>query len=209
MSITKTKIPVTITFRLILFSLALLSFETLDQKAEASDSADDFSTIEHQIGSDLKFINTSKAKLLTKSKNWLVIRESKPNQHYVCHAVTHPVKTEFFTDERSTASLIVTYLNPKMYTISVYSGFIMKTKQNTILTIDEVQYSLPYNRLSFATTTSSEQDIKIINLMLTTSQYVKIKSNSYEQKIAVDYYSLDGFRNALIYMEKNCTKSGK
>ena len=196
---------------LFLFILTLTFLKTI---AQASDSADDFSVREQNFANDLnsndrKFVNTSKAKLLTTTGNWRVIKEYKPNNHYVCHAFTHPIKTELFADERATASMIVTYFYPNMYTISVYSGFIMKRKENTILTIDQVQHSMPYNRLSFATTVSSEEDVKIINSMLTTNNHIKIKSFSYDGQVSIDYYSLNGFKNAALYMQAYCSKSGK
>lgn len=122
----------------------------------------------------------------------------------VCRAVSSPIETKVYEGIRNTPYISVTYIAPNVYTISTYAGFVINTDKNFTININKHTYQLKPTRTYFAYTYNSDDDINIINDMIIADDYIKIKLYDQVLGIAIDYYTLDGFKSALLYMEKNC-----
>lgn len=133
---------------------------------------------------------------------WSVYYELKKNNIMVYHAISFPNSTKVYSGLRNTPYIAVTYLSPRMYTISMYSGFIIDTRSPLILRVDDKTYTLHTLHDSFGYTYSSVQDIELINDFIKNScNTLEARSYDATSALAVDYYMLFGLKEALLYID--------
>ena len=137
--------------------------------------------------------------------NWITYIEKKGKKK-ICYTYSNPIKERMFTGERDVPYINLNYLGQNNFTITAKPGFDISQKHPILIIIDgDRKYNLNNKYKNFATTYNSDQDNHIINLLIkTTNNNFIIKSYMDEDNIALDYYSLSGFKESLQYLKNNC-----
>lgn len=128
------------------------------------------------------------------------------NYPSMCFAFNHPYKTRNFEGFRNKPYVLIKYIEKDRFSLNIRPGFKVNQEKSVLLTIGTKTHMLKnldfYNAITF----SADQDIKIINSLLTEADYFKVESFSSSDRTAIDFYSLDGLKDALHYMNHNCVK---
>jgi|GEM_PF-1326476 len=129
------------------------------------------------------------------------------NGEDTCVALSHPVDTRIYEDVRDVPYLAVSY--NKELTISISPGFELSNSNPVTLTVNDTPRLLKNSRDFFAHTYNSIDDVRIINDMRLDRKFCKAVSYDDEEHVAIDYYSLEGFTDAIEYLRKNCRYRSK
>ncbi|WPX96224.1 hypothetical protein [Candidatus Bandiella euplotis] len=138
--------------------------------------------------------------------NWIAYIEQKSNKK-ICYAYSNPVKTRLYQGEREKPYININYLGNHEFTIMIYCGYKIASDYPVIITIDNKknQLNAGYNN-GYSITYDSTQDAYITDLLIRTlDNYFIVKSHEDKDNIAIDYYSLSGFKEVLKYLENNCS----
>lgn len=138
--------------------------------------------------------------------NWITYIEKKGKKK-ICYTYSNPIKTKIFVGERDSPYINLNYLGENNFTITVKPGFEISQNHPILIIIDEERkYNLNSKYKNFAATYNSDQDNHIINLLIkTTYNYFTIKSYKTDDNLALDFYSLSGFKDSLQYLKNNCS----
>lgn len=133
-------------------------------------------------------------------------KESCLNNLYFAYAVSVPKRSVSFKDGIATHGAAYTVVSCVMrgaWTFSIKTNLSQSREMRFVLTAGGRAYTLSDAHGMLALTTSSSQDVSIINNLIDHSDYFEVHALFNDEHVAVDTYSLDGFINALQYIEQN------
>ena len=137
--------------------------------------------------------------------NWITHIEEKGNKK-ICYAYSNPVQTRLYEGTRAIPYITINYLKGKGMTITVYTGYEIMDNHPVTINIENKNVDLNNVFRDHAVTYGSSQDIYLINLFIkTTEDHFSVKSYKDKNNVAIDYYSLSGLKEALKYLENNCS----
>ena len=143
---------------------------------------------------------------LAEVKNWRIITELDGNKK-ICHAIMTPYRNKQLIGNINNPKFIVSYKGHLSYSISFSASSTLSPSRNVKLFINDTEYTLKVgNHGQNAITYSSEQDINIINNLISGPYIFKIKSKSSDGDLGIIYFSSLGLQEAIAYMEKHCSK---
>ena len=135
--------------------------------------------------------------------DWKVFSLPSAGKKY-CYAYTTPFRTKAFDAERQNPYMIVSYKGPKMYSIGINSGYLLNSYKGFTMATNNHTYLLDLKLLTNAWTYSSKQDVAIIDDLLSSNDYIEVRSYDSTDKTALDYYSTSGLLTVIQYFEKHC-----
>ena len=144
---------------------------------------------------------------LTEIKNWRIVGESDGNKK-ICHAIMTPYRKKQLIGNVNDPKFIVSYKDHLSYSISFsVMSTLLDSQQSVKLFLNDREYILKVqNHGQNAITYSSEQDVDIINDLISGPYTFKIKSETADGDVGIIYFASLGLQEAIQYMEKNCKK---
>ena len=147
---------------------------------------------------------TSKFFDLKEVKNWRIIAELDGNKK-ICYAIISPYRNKQLIGNINDPKFIVSYKGHLSYSISFSVLSTLLPSQGVKLFVNDSEYILKVNNHGKnAITYSAEQDVCIINDIISAPYTFKVKSESINGDIGIMYFSSLGLQEAIMYMEKNC-----
>jgi hypothetical protein len=131
----------------------------------------------------------------------------------VCYSYLEPYRSTIIEGERNYEPyLMVIYLNKGKFTISLQTGVSLGRHGKVMMELNHKTHLLNSPKDSYAWTSSAQQDVKIINDIITEGvEVMEIRTYDVdrmrtpeEYSRTIDSYSLKGIDKALIYMQENC-----
>jgi hypothetical protein len=157
----------------------------------------------------LLFISTANAKEEPQSKlgqfsSWNILKGTSGGQTY-CYAFSEPYYS-LYTTTMSTRSpyLLVVYHGHRQVTFTSHLGFEITDKSKILLEVNDIDILLDSTPPYSGKTYSSAQDIQLLNEIIESNKYVKVKSFTKFGEYVADYYKVDGILKTINFMEKNC-----
>ena len=157
----------------------------------------------------LLLISSAKAKEAPQSKlgqfsSWTILK-GQSGEHTYCYAFSEPYYS-LYTTAISTRSpyLLVIYKGHRQVTFSSYLGFEITDKANILLEVNGSDILLDATPPYSGKTYSSAQDIQLLNEIIESNRYIKIKSFTKFGEYVADYYKVNGILKTINFMEKNC-----
>jgi hypothetical protein len=133
--------------------------------------------------------------------DWNLFKNDRGDQ-MVCYLASTPIKSSSSYKNRGEPFFLVTNIENDADEISVASGFIFKNGNEVELSFGSKKFYLfPYKILAWAS--DKKLDIEIIKEMQKSSDMV-VTSVAENGKIAIDTYSLIGFRQSYQKLQKIC-----
>lgn len=152
------------------------------------------------------FVNQAQAQIVDSIYyGWTVYERSDENEERECYIGSSPVSSvTSHTGIRKPYILITRFNKSRSEEVSVYSGYEYKINSSAYILIgDQEQFRL-FTNIDNAWANNSEEDKKIIQLMLYSS-YFKIRSDSAIGTYAIDEYSTRGLARAYSRMRELCS----
>lgn len=157
----------------------------------------------------LLLISSVNAKEVPQSKlgqfsSWTILKGQSEGYTY-CYAFSEPYYSLYTTSIKARSPyLLMVYKGHRQITFSSYLGFEVTDKANILLEVNDLGILLdtapPYSGKTY----SSAQDIQLLNEIIESNKYIKIKSFTKFGEYVADYYKVDGIRKTINFMEKNC-----
>ena len=152
--------------------------------------------------SEVKFFD------LEEIRDWQLVAEINNNKK-TCHAIIRPYKNKLILGEIVDPKFIISYKGYLSYSISFSCSTALALSNSILLFINDSRYMLKTTKYKEnAITYSAEQDIDIINNMITGSFSFKIRSQGEKGELNLIYFSSLGFNEVINYMENNCRNLG-
>lgn len=135
--------------------------------------------------------------------HWDVYYELKRDGTKMYYALSAPVSTKVHSGLRNSPYIAVSYIGYRMYTISVYPGFIVDTSYPFTLRTTNHTYFLRVLQDSVGNTNYSVDDVLLINEFIKNhNKPVEVRSYDTNASLAVDYYDISNLKDALMYIER-------
>lgn len=127
---------------------------------------------------------------------WRFVKFAEVDGSSYCYIYSEPQRS------RATASdhegrYIVIVNNGGYATLGVASNFDLDASKGFILSVNSRDHLLNITSSTQAQTFTSYQDADVINDLIKDQNFIKVRSYSADDKTALDYYSLEGFKNSL------------
>ncbi|RZI47205.1 hypothetical protein EDM53_03105 [Rickettsiales endosymbiont of Peranema trichophorum] len=135
-------------------------------------------------------------------QDWQVYRDLK--DPYSCYAISVPYRTKGVFRQRNTPFFGVVYRGTDQYSLFVYQGFEVDSHKNSMIQISDRNHMLTTQAKGFASTSSSVQDVELINDIIENQDYLNIRSVDTSSNVSVDFYSLKGFTSAVNFLNTSC-----
>lgn len=157
----------------------------------------------------LLFISPTNAKEEPQSKlgqfsGWTLLKGTSDGHTY-CYAFSEPYYS-LYTTTKNTPSpyLLVVYQGHRQITFTSRLGFEITDKSKVLLEVNDKDILLnatpPYSAMTY----SSAQDVQLLNEIIESNKYVKVKGFTRLGEYVADYYKVDGLLKTINFMEKNC-----
>jgi hypothetical protein len=141
---------------------------------------------------------------LQKIKDWTIIQKIDSNKKS-CHAITKPYRHITLSSSIDDPRFIISYMGKSSYSISFTSSTKLNPKQPVTIMADNAKYILRAGKYRLnATTYSMEQDINIIDSLISGPYSFRIISKGEKNEEALMYFSVLGIQEVILYMESNC-----
>ena len=128
--------------------------------------------------------------------DWTVVRSIDPLDGPYCYMFSSPYRTKAYADSRDGAYLLIANKGMGL-SIGAGSAFELSTTKGYILKVNQRSHLLNVSNADSSNTYSAIQDKAILNDMIKDGSNFQIRSYSNNDQVAVDYYSLKGFTDAL------------
>jgi hypothetical protein len=136
--------------------------------------------------------------------DWKVIKGEKEGINF-CYAYTVPFRTKAFDgDFRNHPYIILETKGASEVSLGVNSGFVIDGGKGYTIKVNDTVHLMNIKLSQNAWTYSAPQDTRILNDMIEDGHFVEVSSYDNKDHIAVDYYSLKGFTQALKHLYTNC-----
>ncbi|MDJ1257828.1 MAG: hypothetical protein MRQ07_04155 [Candidatus Midichloria sp.] len=143
---------------------------------------------------------------LAEVKNWRIIAEIEEEKK-ICHAIMTPYRDKLLYGNINNPKFIVSYKGHLAYSISFSALTRLAHSKSVTLFVNDSQYTLKVNKHGKnAITYSADQDVDIINDIISGPYPFKIRSKGAAGELGFIYFSSIGLQEAISYMEKNCSK---
>jgi hypothetical protein len=137
--------------------------------------------------------------------NWITYIEQKSNKK-ICYVYSNPVTSMLYQGDRQMPYVNINYLGKKIFTITVSTGYQIAPDYPINIHLENKNTNLDTRYKNYAVTYSSSQDMYLINLFIKTMEdHFYVKSHESKDNLSMDYYSLSGLKEALLYLEKQCS----
>ena len=143
----------------------------------------------------------SAQELQEKFHDWNVFK-AKRGDKTICYSASTPIKNNGNYDKRGEPFFLVTDIEDDADEISASSGFFYNKTSNVEISFGSKKFYLfPYKNMAWAN--DKNDDIDIIKEMQKSSDMI-VTGIANDGKIAIDTYSLIGFKESYEKMKKSC-----
>lgn len=147
-------------------------------------------------------------KELATFRDWSVFEATTESRSKMCYALSTPYRTRALSILRNLPFMVVKHVKGEEFTISATSGFSLHSQYGLVLEISGRSHRLTDGSNSFTWASSYIQDRSIISDLLESAEdgakYFRVRSYAQEGDAVLDYYSLLGLRESMIYISRHC-----
>lgn len=128
--------------------------------------------------------------------DWKFVQLTQDNHSKYCYIYSEPERSRATAIDHE-GRYIVIVNNGGYATLGVSSNFDLDERKGFVLSANNRDHLLNVTSLSQAQTFTSIQDVAVINDLIQDEDLIRVRSYSVDDKTALDYYSMNGFTNAL------------
>ena len=128
--------------------------------------------------------------------DWKMVDFTQEDGSKYCYIYSEPERSRATATDHE-GRYIVIVNNGGYATLGIFSNFDLDAKKGFVLSANNRDHLLNVTSLSQAQTFTSIQDVAIINDLIKDEDFIRVRSYSLDDKTALDYYSMNGFTNAM------------
>lgn len=139
----------------------------------------------------------------TQFQDWYYVdSQAKAGEKCTIYSFASRTKGTVDDSKRDDAYFYVIKKGPRQYTIGVTPGFEIADDSYVVMKIGRRSYDFNNANPDYAWTYSSAQDIYLIDELIKASGYFTMHLEDIDGKVALDYYSLNGFIKSMRALDK-------
>lgn len=140
-------------------------------------------------------------------QDWVVFKSTSLYQDPICYAMATPYRTRALDSLRDLPYFAIKQEQSGEFMITTTPGYSLDKRLAIEITVGDKLFNIARRSNEFAWTDSYIQDQTIIDNFIKNHDFFTVRTYSRDNKTALDYYSLHGFKDALSYMKNRCAKN--